>query len=142
MSLKLKVETTTVLRPAEFKLYYEFVDTKQDGDPFSHPGLSGVPQVVPNLPKFLRAEFQQQQGNVATSEDGWSDRNIKFPVESCSRIFKSTNNAMQAATFTSPRNVFYFGRGGVSNLTCVYRFQGVKGQRVRVTFNKISLPGG
>ncbi|CAL8109741.1 unnamed protein product [Orchesella dallaii] len=64
------------------------------------------------------------------------------PKQSCSRIFKSQNRAIQAGSFTSPRNVFFFGRGGVRNLTCIYRFLGGPNERVRLTIDKISLDGG
>jgi hypothetical protein len=144
LSIKLKVDTTTVLRPAEFKLYYEFVDTRQDGEAFYHPHLLiGQNQVEPNLPKSLRSEVGDKGGGSGTNVEGdYSPTTTKFKVGSCSRLFKSQNRAIQAGSFTSPRNVFYFGRGGVTNLTCIYRFQGGKNERVKITFNKISLAGG
>lgn len=64
------------------------------------------------------------------------------PKQSCSRIFRTQNRAVQAGSFTSPRNVFFFGRGGVRNLTCIYRFQGGPNEKVRLTIDKISLDGG
>lgn len=64
------------------------------------------------------------------------------PKQSCSRIFRTQNRAIQAGSFNSPRNVFFFGRGGVRNLTCIYRFQGGHNERVRLTIDNISLAGG
>jgi hypothetical protein len=147
MSLRLKIDTTTVLRPVEFKLYYEFVDTKQEGEPFYHPIISSPRHSRPNLPKMtsfsksVAAATASNKVYLADDSRG-SSPGLRFDTGSCSRIFRSQNRAIQAGSFTSPRNVFYFGRGGVRNLTCIYRFQAGRHERVKVTFNKISLAGG
>ncbi|KAL9697347.1 hypothetical protein quinque_000788 [Culex quinquefasciatus] len=44
----------------------------------------------------------------------------------CSRVFRK-----RKGEFQSPRNVFLNGRGGASNITCLYRFEASVGERVR-----------
>lgn len=141
MSLKLAIELSTVLRPVEFKMYYEFVETRQDGDPFLSPHLSlldqnfFVPLNLPRPPTIL-------MGELSPAISSRMRERIVSPSSSCSRIFKSQNKAVQAGSFTSARNVFFFGRAGVKNLTCVYRFQGGPHERVKLTINKIVLDSG
>lgn len=55
----------------------------------------------------------------------------------CSRIF-----AAGSGYFGSPKNVFFYGRGGRRNLTCVYRFiPGSPDERVRVTVSRMHAAG-
>uniref|UniRef100_A0A8D8GCY4 (northern house mosquito) hypothetical protein n=1 Tax=Culex pipiens TaxID=7175 RepID=A0A8D8GCY4_CULPI len=41
--------------------------------------------------------------------------------------------------FQSPRNVFLHGRGGASNITCLYRFEASVGERVRIDLFNVSF---
>lgn len=93
-----------------------------------------------NHPSQVVAASQQMEAVAAASI---SRESLPIsPKQSCSRIFRTQNRAVQAGSFTSPRNVFFFGRGGVRNLTCIYRFQGGPNEKVRLTIDKISLDGG
>ncbi|GAB6021423.1 hypothetical protein CHUAL_004032 [Chamberlinius hualienensis] len=55
----------------------------------------------------------------------------------CDRVFSS--NLRPAGTFTSPRNVFLFGRGGKKSLSCTYKFVGRSTETIRLTFHKVRL---
>lgn len=48
----------------------------------------------------------------------------------CSRVFRKRRGTLQ-----SPRNVFLHGRGGARNMTCLYRFEAVAGERVSSLYN-------
>lgn len=56
----------------------------------------------------------------------------------CSRTFGTGSGY-----FGSPKNVFFYGRGGRRNLTCVFRFVPASpDERVRVTVSRIHTAGG
>lgn len=42
-----------------------------------------------------------------------------------------------AAIFRSIRNIFSFGRGGTKNLKCIYKFEGMRGERVRLKLRQV-----
>lgn len=42
------------------------------------------------------------------------------------------------AIFRSVRNIFLFGRGGTRNLKCIYKFEGMRGERVRIKLRKVT----
>lgn len=42
-------------------------------------------------------------------------------------------------TFASPKSVFFFGRGGAQNLSCVYRFEAEADQKIELTIVKASF---
>ncbi|EDS31131.1 conserved hypothetical protein [Culex quinquefasciatus] len=52
----------------------------------------------------------------------------------CSRVFRK-----RKGEFQSPRNVFLNGRGGASNITCLYRFEASVGERVRIDLFNVSF---
>lgn len=68
---------------------------------------------------------------VDMSQDGVQNINSKNP---CDRVFRANSGR-----FTSPKSTFLYGRGGKQNLSCVYRFEAPTGQRVRITFLKMSF---
>ena len=114
LTLVESVGESTSVTSLNFVIKYEFVDTAQDG---------------------VRDEssiFSRNGGEK--SREKWS----------CSRVFRS--NAYSRSTsgfpFSSPRNVFLFGRGGKKELRCAYTFVGRSGERVRVSINTLSLGGG
>ncbi|XP_063974900.1 uncharacterized protein LOC135161350 [Diachasmimorpha longicaudata] len=41
--------------------------------------------------------------------------------------------------FTSPKSVFFYGRGGAQNLSCVYRFEAEASQRIEITLSRASF---
>lgn len=57
----------------------------------------------------------------------------------CDRRFfsKSQVTASSMYTFSSPKNVFLYGRGGSMNLSCTYRFEGQEGEKIKITINKL-----
>uniref|UniRef100_W8C8T0 CUB domain-containing protein n=1 Tax=Ceratitis capitata TaxID=7213 RepID=W8C8T0_CERCA len=97
ITLELKNTESTVLRPLEFKLKYEFIDLHQDGLP-----LVG----------------------------GEIDCNRKF--------VSSLMERKDPAIFRSVRNTFLFGRGGTRNLKCIYKFEGQRGERIRIKLRKVT----
>ncbi|OQR74230.1 hypothetical protein BIW11_09209, partial [Tropilaelaps mercedesae] len=67
---------------------------------------------------------------------------------SCDREFFSVDRAgqmsarpkgIQRGRFASPKNVFYFGRGGMSDLSCTTTFHGTANERVRIRVERLSL---
>ncbi|XP_066595099.1 uncharacterized protein [Prorops nasuta] len=67
---------------------------------------------------------------------------------SCNQIFASSSapvaatsstpqslsgNTQRTGTFSSPKSVFFYGRGGAQNLSCVYRFEAEPEQRVEIS---------
>lgn len=75
----------------------------------------------------LRYEF------VDTSLEGAP---IKDSANACDRVFTSSSASPSTGRFQSPRSVFFYGRGGAQNLTCVLRFEAGQGERVRLTFTR------
>lgn len=57
----------------------------------------------------------------------------------CNRKFVSSlMDRKDPAIFRSVRNIFLFGRGGTRNLKCVYRFEALRGERVRIKLRKVT----
>ncbi|XP_075218190.1 uncharacterized protein LOC142322980 [Lycorma delicatula] len=75
---------------------------------------------------MLRYEF------VDTSLEGVHVRNSDNP---CDRAFMSISSP-NTGRFQSPRSVFYYGRGGSHNLSCILRFEPQSNERVRLTFTR------
>lgn len=50
----------------------------------------------------------------------------------CDRVFTSSMTAPSSGRIQSPRSVFYYGRGGAHNLSCIMRFEPTLGERVQV----------
>ncbi|XP_023229644.1 uncharacterized protein [Centruroides vittatus] len=69
---------------------------------------------------------------VDTSQDGSQVNNTL-----CDRKFERWSG--QRGTFSSPRNVFFYGRGGRENISCSYYFMGLGSERIRITFVKVKL---
>lgn len=46
---------------------------------------------------------------------------------------------MSTRRFQSPRSVFYYGRGGAQNLSCILRFEPGPGEGVRLTFTRLKF---
>lgn len=76
----------------------------------------------------LRYEFVDMRQHGVASQDSHS---------SCDRRFESGNNHI--GTVSSPKDVFLFGRGGSSNVSCSYEFVGLPTERVVLTFTDIKL---
>ncbi|XP_013164823.1 PREDICTED: uncharacterized protein LOC106115808 [Papilio xuthus] len=72
---------------------------------------------------FLRYEF------VDVSEQG---QPLTDSRSACDRVFKSAQT--YSGRFQAPRAIFYYGRGGAQNLTCILRFEAKYGERVQLTF--------
>lgn len=57
----------------------------------------------------------------------------------CNRKFVSSlMDRKDPAIFRSVRNIFLFGRGGTRHLKCVYRFEALRGERVRIKLRKVT----
>ncbi|XP_025837357.1 uncharacterized protein LOC108732223 [Agrilus planipennis] len=93
MTLELNTIESTALRPVNFRVFYEFVDLHQDGEPYG--------------------------------------------VGPCSRKFTQT----QTQRFKSPKDIFLYGRGGLENISCVYRFEAKKDEKVKITLTKVIIKG-
>ena len=65
---------------------------------------------------------------------------------SCDREMRSVQaggryNSMQGFAFSTPRNVFLYGRGGQENISCTFRFVGGPDQKVEIKVSNISVRG-
>jgi hypothetical protein len=78
-------------------------------------------------------EFMLRYEFVDTVLEGSHIKNSENP---CDRVFTSSATSPSSGKFQSPRSVFYYGRGGAHNLSCVLRFEPALGERVRLTFTK------
>ncbi|XP_026734671.1 uncharacterized protein LOC113498735 [Trichoplusia ni] len=72
---------------------------------------------------LLRYEF------VDVSEQG---QPLVDSQSACDRVFKSAQT--YSGRFQAPRAIFYYGRGGAQNLTCILRFEAKQGERIQLTF--------
>ncbi|XP_023940214.2 uncharacterized protein LOC112047349 [Bicyclus anynana] len=72
---------------------------------------------------LLRYEF------VDVSEQG---QPLVDSQSACDRVFKSA--LTYSGRFQAPRAIFYYGRGGAQNLTCILRFEAKHGERIQLTF--------
>lgn len=59
----------------------------------------------------------------------------EFANSPCVRIFRRKKKG----TIRSPRNVFFFGKGGAKNLSCIYRIEGSPSERVKLTIVNASF---
>ena len=92
----------------------------------------GESTVVNNINFLVRYEF------VTVAQDGrprGTDR-PEAPSNSCDRVFRGGGGGGgggvrpgEERTFSSPDNVFLFGRGGMADLSCSYTFLGGPGQK-------------
>lgn len=58
----------------------------------------------------------------------------------CDRVFRSTPGSQSSSgRFQSPRSIFFYGRGGSQNMSCVLRFEAGIGERIRLTFTKTAF---
>lgn len=91
-------------------LRYEFVDVSQGGAPAAR---TTPPYSIP-----------------APTPPAWD----------CDREFRHSGNPIdpESGIFRSPRAVFFYGRGGNSNLTCLYKFEALRDrqQSVRLTIKR------
>ncbi|KAL3272513.1 hypothetical protein HHI36_013989 [Cryptolaemus montrouzieri] len=80
------------------------------------------------------ASFRLKYEFVDTRLGGepWPDQDDS---KRCYRVFKKPHQG----EVTSPRNIFLYGRGGLRNIECVYRFEADPGERVRIILNNASF---
>ncbi|KAL1140517.1 hypothetical protein AAG570_000447, partial [Ranatra chinensis] len=78
-------------------------------------------------------EFMLRYEFVDTLLEG---SHIKSSENPCDRVFTSSITSPSGGRFQSPRSVFYYGRGGAHNLSCVLRFEPALGERVQLTFTR------
>ncbi|XP_069950455.1 uncharacterized protein [Cherax quadricarinatus] len=57
----------------------------------------------------------------------------------CDRVFNSAQDAK--GHFSSPRNVFLYGRGGKSSLSCKYTFQTLEGEAIKLKITNVGFRG-
>jgi hypothetical protein len=53
----------------------------------------------------------------------------------------SAGSTSDAGRFASPKSVFFYGRGGAQNLSCVYRFEAEPDHRIELSFVRASFGG-
>ncbi|XP_058459411.1 uncharacterized protein LOC131435488 isoform X2 [Malaya genurostris] len=108
------IGTARLYGPASaFKLRYEFVDNSLGGAPLE-------PLVAPSAMPEPAALIQ-------------------FHPKSCDRVFRSSSASR--GIFRSPSNVFLYGRGGSSNISCTIRFEAGLGESVRLSITRARFGG-
>jgi len=91
VTIELRLEESTTLRPVRFVALYEFVDPRQDGEPFG------------TGPCDRRFVSRHRTGPVMPS-------NVIMPYR----------GDMRENSFRSSKDIFLFGRGGARHLKCVF----------------------
>ncbi|KAJ1522885.1 hypothetical protein ONE63_002027 [Megalurothrips usitatus] len=114
LTMQHTVAEGTALHPAHWRLHYEFVDTTLGGEPWSGRGAI-----------------------LATGAVSSAGRPLSRPPIPCARLFRK----LRSGEVTSPRNVFMFGRGGATNLSCIYRIEAAANERIRLTVDKAAFGG-
>lgn len=106
---------------------------------------SGLPTWSARYEFIDNTMFGAPVGNAISEQaacEGCDDR------PSCDREFYSIDRASQMSTrpkgiqrgrFASPKNVFYFGRGGTADLSCTTTFHGTANELVRIRVERLSL---
>ncbi|XP_065344971.1 uncharacterized protein LOC135942650 [Cloeon dipterum] len=112
VTIEVRQEESTTLRPVRFTLLYEFVDPRMDGEPFG----SG--------PCDRRFISRHKTGPVLPS-------NVLVPYRD-----------LRENSFRSPKDIFLFGRGGARHLKCRFRFEADLGERVKLTINRLATGPG
>lgn len=124
LTLEVKNTESTALRPLTFRLKYEFVDLQQDGIPTVAAG-------APNTSTGVGGSGISSPASVSLSPSAVSGMD-------CNRRFVSSlMERKELNVFRGVRNVFFFGRGGAANLSCVHRFEAQRGERVRVVIRRV-----
>ncbi|XP_023246142.1 uncharacterized protein LOC106639496 [Copidosoma floridanum] len=62
-------------------------------------------------------------------------------ASSCNRVLSAGGSASEFQSFGSPRSVFFYGRGGAANLSCVYRFEVGPDRRLELAITRASFGG-
>lgn len=68
--------------------------------------------------------------------DPWMGRKGEDPPpQPCSRIFRR----IKSGIVKSPKNIFFYGRGGAKNLSCLFRIESGPGEKIRLTIHNASF---
>ena len=127
---------STAVTSLNFVISYEFVNTVQDGQ----PALVSLSDLPPAQEPRQEIRFLQAAG---------TDRSLSRPDTkwNCNRVFNSASYSRMSSNhpadslnrFSSPQNVFLYGRGGRRDLHCSYTFNGRPGERVQLEITHLSL---
>ena len=117
------VGESTSVTSLEFIIRYEFIETVQDGS--ANTALTDQPE----------------QTTTTAVQSGFRNG------FTCHRVFHSDSYSSRLSqhesasfSFSTPRNVLFYGRGGRQNLSCSYTFHGKPGERVNLVINSLKLP--
>ncbi|XP_022909988.1 uncharacterized protein [Onthophagus taurus] len=55
----------------------------------------------------------------------------------CNRRFTNLQDAQKK--FQAPKDIFLYGRGGAKNISCVYRFEAHRGEKVKITLSQLVI---
>lgn len=80
----------------------------------------------------LRYEFVH---NSISCDEIFSSSSIKNPSQLSSNKSTIKNNIL-SGKFTSPKSVFFYGRGGAQNLSCTYKFVTDKNHKIELILKK------
>ncbi|KYN07633.1 Cubilin [Cyphomyrmex costatus] len=92
----------------------------------------------------LRYEFVHEAiscNHVFTSAPSASSTSSTSSLSSASASSSSSSSSSNAGKFASPKNVFFYGRGGAQNLSCVYRFEAESDHKIELSFVRASFGG-
>lgn len=88
----------------------------------------------------LRYEFVHEAiscNHVFTSTSSTSSTSSTLSLSSSS----SSSSLSNTGKFASPKSVFFYGRGGAQNLSCVYKFEAEPDHRIELSFVRASFGG-
>ncbi|KAK0179052.1 hypothetical protein PV327_007878 [Microctonus hyperodae] len=85
----------------------------------------------------LRYEFVHNSMSCHLVFSSSSSPNFQFSSSMDASSTKKSNAI--SGKFESPKSVFFYGRGGAQNLSCVYRFEAEADQKIEITILKASF---
>lgn len=141
LTLEVKNTESTALRPLTFRLKYEFVDLQQDGIPTAAAASTPAQNATTTTGGSSSSNINVG-GGISSPGSPSSAAAIPAPAAAagmdCNRRFVSSlMERKELNVFKSVRNVFFFGRGGAANLSCVHRFEAQRGERVRIVIRRV-----
>ncbi|KAK6645496.1 hypothetical protein RUM43_001773 [Polyplax serrata] len=118
---------TRTTRPCSLRESYLSIGSELMLQVSSEKGTALHPMSFKLKYEFVDTKLGGEQWNVK--------RDDEFASSPCLRIFRRKKRGF----IRSPRNVFYFGKGGAKNLSCIYRIEGSPSERIKLTILNASF---
>ena len=102
--------------------------------------LSSGSELLVKQDYFKHYDFYVKRASFAARFEFIDTHQFGDQVEDqlCDRVITSGGKYFEGR-IASPKNLFFYGRGGRENISCSYYLKGTDRQRVRITFNAIRM---